>query len=82
MEVYIKNCKKIIIHYIIFFYSFQKDLKKKYCYEQILEDIKERKINNDKSVISFSDMIELDVQRTFFEENVDESRNVNIIIFH
>jgi hypothetical protein len=51
-------------------------LKKNYCYEQILEDIKRKKINNDKLVISFSDMIELDVQRTFFEENVDESRIV------
>jgi hypothetical protein len=53
-------------------------LKKKYNYQDVLEEIKERKLNNEKLVISFSDMIELDVQRTFFEENVDESRIVKI----
>jgi hypothetical protein len=55
-------------------------LKKRYIYQYVLEEISARKLNNEKFVVSFSDMIELDVQRTFFEENVDESRIVKFYL--
>jgi hypothetical protein len=55
-------------------------LKEIYSYDSITVEIRKRKENNEKSVTSSSEMIDLDVQRTFFETNIEESRSVIIII--
>jgi hypothetical protein len=55
-------------------------LKEIYSYDSITVEIRKRKENNEKSVTSSSEMIDLDVQRTFFETNIEESRSVIITI--
>ncbi len=50
-------------------------MKREFDYKQILEKINNRDGNLDPFQNSIEDVIDLDVQRTFFENNIEESRN-------
>jgi hypothetical protein len=50
-------------------------LRKQFDYKHILEKVNSRDFNLDPFQNSIEDVINLDVQRTFFQSNIEESRN-------